>query len=154
MQNAEDSGVLSMRHIRVLIVDDDKKIRRLYYLGVRNGSLFKRRSCEDGRCAIETYERFRPDIVVLDIVMPDMTGYEVLQHIRQQCGDTKTTIVMATSVADLDTINNCLRLGIQGYIVKPFNHREIADKVIEYYKASDPIRAELAQQYLEELRKP
>ncbi|MBF0486695.1 MAG: response regulator [Nitrospirae bacterium] len=150
----EDSGVLSLKRIKVLIVEDDKKIRRLYYLGIRNGMLFQRRSCADGKAALEVFEQWRPDIVVLDIMMPDMTGYEVLRHIREYLADKKTAIVMATSLADADTITDCLRLGIQGYIVKPFNHKEIADKIIEYYKTTDPIRATLAGQYLEEMRAP
>ncbi|MEO5359246.1 MAG: response regulator [Nitrospirota bacterium] len=148
----DDFGVLSLKPIKVLIVEDDKKIRRLYYLGIKNGLLFQRRSCTGGREAVELYKKWRPDIVLLDIMMPDMTGYEVLQHIRQFIGDNLTAIVMATSLADVNTISDCLRLGIQGYIVKPFNHRDMADKIIGYFKATDPIRANLASQYLDELR--
>lgn len=146
------SDVLSLKPIKVLIVEDDKKIRRLYYIGLRNGILFKRRSCEGGRQAIEVYKEWMPDIVVLDIMMPDMTGYEVLQSIRERYADRSTAIVMATSLADVTTISDCLRLGIQGYIVKPFNHREIAEKIIGYFKATDPVRAGLAIQYLDEMR--
>ncbi|MBF0459425.1 MAG: response regulator [Nitrospirae bacterium] len=151
MKDLEDSGVLSLKQIKVLVVEDDRKIRRLYYLGIRNGILFQRRSCDGGREAIEVYEKWKPDIVILDIVMPDMTGYEVLQYIRERCKDKATTIVMATSVADVGTITACLRLGVQGYIVKPFNHRDIARKIIGYFRESDPIRATLASQYLEEM---
>ncbi|MBF0318466.1 MAG: response regulator [Nitrospirae bacterium] len=145
----EEPQVLLLKRIRVLVVEDDKKTRRLYYLGIKNNMIFKRRSCTDGKEALAIYGHWKPDIIILDIMMPDMTGYELLKHIREHWGDRDTTIIMATAMSDVNTITDCLKLGIQGYIVKPFDYKEIAGKIIEYFQAADPIRANLAHQYLD-----
>ncbi len=99
---------------------------------------------QGGKDAANGYETWHPDIVLLDVYMPQLTGFSVLKHIRRQAvGDNKTA--MATSVSKKDDILQCMKLGVQGYIIKPFGEHEIAEKVQDYYGALNADRAMAAR---------
>ena len=74
---------------------------------------------EDGLEAIEKFKEFKPELVTLDIMMPKLKGTDVLKKIIAL--DPKTTVVMASSIADARTVMNCLRIGAKRYIVKPYD---------------------------------
>jgi CheY-like chemotaxis protein len=88
----------------------------------------------NGKDAMELYHSWHPDIIVLDIMLPIMTGYSVLKEIREELEDKKTTIIMATSLQGKEDIADCSRVGIQGYITKPFKYKEIGNQVIKCYQ--------------------
>ena len=121
-----------MDKLKTLIVDDDKSIQRLYDKALPEESYLKR-FIDNGIEAIEIYQDFKPEIIILDIYMPDMTGYSVLKKIREEFEDRTTTIIMSTNVSDQESIKGCMELGIQGYIIKPFNFKEVGTKVMQYY---------------------
>ncbi len=120
-----------MSAIKILLVDDDKSIRDLYEKCLGD-VVFDKRFAADGAEALKVYEAWHPDVVVLDIIMPVMTGYSVLQDIRTVRKDKGTKIIMATSMTDTHDIRACVQFGIQGYIVKPFKLNEIANKIMHY----------------------
>jgi CheY-like chemotaxis protein len=64
-------------------------------------------------------------------MMPVMTRYSVLETIRTEGKDTTTKIIMATSMSGSHTVQDCAKLGIQGYLVKPFKPKEIATRIIQ-----------------------
>ena len=66
--------------------------------------------------------------------MPVMTGYSVLQEIRENAGDKKTTIIMSSSMSTKDDMRDCSKLGIQGYITKPFKYKEIGNTIIQCFQ--------------------
>lgn len=140
-----------MDKLKILIVEDDKSLLDLYDLALPN-SLFDKNMVEDGVRAVEVYSSWRPDIILLDILMPNMSGCEVLKEIRETFRDRSTTIVMATSVDAKGEITCCERLGIQGYIVKPFDHKNVAERVLEFYKQTASEKAEEALMQLAEIR--
>jgi CheY-like chemotaxis protein len=93
-----------------------------------------------GKEAILVYEEWHPDIIVLDIYLPEMTGYQVLKAIRTTIEDNKTTIVMATALSGREDVLSCMKLGVEGYIVKPFQCMEIGAKILSYYAKKEPER--------------
>lgn len=111
--------------MRILIAEDDKVIQALYKQGLQ-AEAYELKFATEGKEAIAIYEEWRPDIVVLDYGLPVCNGYQVLKHIREIAKDKKTTVIMVTSISDQDTVIACARLGVQGYIVKPFKTKEIA----------------------------
>ncbi|MFP5213128.1 MAG: response regulator transcription factor [Acidobacteriota bacterium] len=119
--------------IKILLVDDDRSIRGLYNLGLPDEE-FEKQFASNGKEALQTYATWHPDIVLLDIMLPELSGYSVLKTIRKANQDKLTSIIMATSISGKDDVLDCLKLGIQGYIVKPFKHTEIKEKVLEYFK--------------------
>ncbi len=102
---------------KILLVDDSGLIRKslkkyLASLGYENTI-----EAANGKEAMAMHAREKPDIIFLDYVMPEATGYEALQHIRRT--DKAVPVVMCTSVSDQNIINDCRALGISGYIPKP-----------------------------------
>ncbi len=129
-----------MEKIKILFVEDDKNLRRIFDMGLSD-SAFEKYFAEDGTKALELYTAWRPEIIVLDIMLPEMSGYTVLKTIREEKDDKATMIIMATSLSDRSTVVDCLKLGIQGYLVKPFTHKEILEKIIEHLRKVAPERA-------------
>lgn len=126
-----------MKRLKILIAEDNDEVRGLYNKALKD-EMFEKIFVTNGEDALDEYQSQKPDIVLLDIKMPVKSGYQTLKEIRQDMGDDSTVIIMATALSREDDVKNCLALGIQGYLVKPLNHRTLADKIFEYYeKAQD-----------------
>jgi len=68
-----------------------------------------------------------------------MTGYSVIQEIRENAGDKKTLIIMSSSMSTKDDTQDCSKLGIQGYIAKPFKYKEIGNTIIHCFQNAKPL---------------
>lgn len=101
----------------VLIVDDDPQIRKML-LNVLDSEGFKVVDCENGKTATRLSASVKPDIVLLDLDLPDMNGREVVKALRQW--SQAPIIVVSGRSADTDMIE-LLTLGADDYVVKPFN---------------------------------
>jgi len=109
----------------VLIAEDEPEIAAILeaYL-VREG--FRTVHAKDGRVALELHQTLKPDVVLLDVKMPHLDGWEVLARIR---GMRDTPILMVTALdQDIDKLM-ALRVGADDYVVKPFNPAEVAARV-------------------------
>jgi DNA-binding response OmpR family regulator len=138
--------------LKTLIIEDSKPIQVLYNAGLSD-IVFEKRFEEDGNEALEIYSTWQPDIILLDLMIPGMSGFSLLQEIRQERQDATTTVIVASSISEKDTVIDILKLGVQGYILKPFTHKEIANKVLESYKRMNPEKAEAAFANLESASK-
>jgi len=126
--------------IKILIVEDDHSTQLLYDKGFPD-EIFNKKTVVSGKEAILVYYEWHPDIIVLDIYLPEMTGFQVLKEIRGTFEDKETTIVMATSLSGSEDVLSCMRLGVEGYIIKPFQLQEIGAKILSYYAKKEPERA-------------
>jgi len=122
-----------MGKVKILIVEDDSILQKLYDEGLPEAE-YEKRFSENGIDALESYKEWAPDIVILDIGLPEMDGYNVLIKIRKEMKDNDTTIIMATGVDDKRKMNDCIMLGISSYIVKPFRYEDINEIVMRAYK--------------------
>ena len=136
--------------IKILVVEDDRTTQLLYNKGLFN-EVFEKKMVASGKEALRVYDEWHPDIILLDIYLLEMTGYQVLKAIRQTIEDKATTIVMATSLSGNDDILSCMKMGIEGYIVKPFQCMEIGAKILNYYKKREPERAQNAEALYKEM---
>jgi len=100
-----------MNKLKVLIAEDEVSVQKLYDKGLTD-DIFEKRFTSNGVEALEAYETWSPHIIILDIFMPIMTGYTVLQKIRQEFKDTSTAIMICTALAQDEHIKDCLKLGI------------------------------------------
>ena len=113
---------------RILVVDDDKSILKVLR-GYLEESGFEVLLAYDGEMALHTLRRDRPDLVVLDLMMPHRDGWEVTRLVRADNTLMATPIIMLTArVEDTDKIVG-LELGADDYITKPFNAREVVARV-------------------------
>jgi len=113
---------------RILIVDDDKQIVRLVraYLEQAGFQVF---TAYDGGIALHIIRRERPDLVVLDLMLPDQDGWDITRTIRADPTLAGTPIIMLTArIEDADKIVG-LELGADDYITKPFSPREVVARV-------------------------
>jgi len=69
-------------------------------------------------------------------MMPVLNGFQVLQKIRTRFKDKATTIIMATSMSEKSSIVECVKLGIQCYVIKPLPREEIASTIVKYHRAN------------------
>jgi DNA-binding response OmpR family regulator len=139
----DDSAQSDTGKIKILIVEDDNTTQLLYEKGLFN-QVFDKKMAASGKEGLLIYNEWHPDIIILDIKMPELSGDQVLKEIRQTIGDQKTTIVMATSKSDRNDVQSCIDLGIEGYVVKPFSLREIGSKILSSYAKKEPERARKA----------
>jgi two-component system alkaline phosphatase synthesis response regulator PhoP len=113
---------------RILVVDDDTEIVRLLraYLEQAGYGVL---TAYDGQTALHVMRRERPDLVVLDLMLPDLDGWEVTRVVRGDESLAPTPILMLTArVEDEDKIVG-LELGADDYVTKPFNPREVMARV-------------------------
>ncbi|WP_144953503.1 response regulator [Pseudomonas oryzihabitans] len=109
----------------ILIVEDDAdsaSVLEAYLL--RDG--FAVILAEDGRQGLELFQRERPDLVLLDMMLPRLSGTEVLAQIRR-AGDTP--VIMVTAIGDEPEKLGALRYGADDYVVKPYNPKEVVARV-------------------------
>ena len=105
---------------RILVVDDGAINRMLLGRTLRDqGHLVT--TADDGREALELLKHDAFDVVLLDIVMPELDGYAVLGHIKSDDAHRHIPVIMITSVAELDSVVRCIEAGATDYLTKPFN---------------------------------
>jgi DNA-binding response OmpR family regulator len=109
----------------ILVVDDERSIVELLKLYLTNEG-YRVETAFTGKQGIELYKQLKPALVVLDLMLPEVDGYEVCRQIRR---DGYTPIIMLTARGDdIDTIVG-LELGADDYMAKPFNPRELVARV-------------------------
>ncbi|MEB3831279.1 response regulator transcription factor [Phormidium sp. CCY1219] len=114
-----------MAPAKILVVDDDPAIRNLIhrFLSKQN---YQMESAEDGKKALELFEKFNPDLVVLDVNLPDTTGYQLCQAMQNRTG---VFVLMLTSRTDEADKIRGFNLGADDYITKPFSLVELGARV-------------------------
>ena len=110
---------------KVLIVEDDGNIAELLHLYLEKEG-FDTQVAADGGKGVELFRSFRPDLVLLDIMLPVMDGWSVLRKIRE--GD-KTPVIMLTAKGELGDKVQGLEGGADDYIVKPFEMKEVLARI-------------------------
>ncbi len=106
---------------KVLIVDDEENIRRLLEIYF-NKSGFETYLAKDGRDALQKFDEIKPQLVVLDLMLPFISGEEVAQKIRKK---SSVPIIMLTAKAEEDDRVEGLEIGADDYVAKPFSPREV-----------------------------
>lgn len=109
---------------KILVVDDEPAIRNLIHRFLSKD--YQMDSAEDGETAIAKFERFNPDLVILDVNLPDTTGYELCKEMQ---GRTNVFVLMLTSRGDEADKIKGFSLGADDYITKPFSLVELGARV-------------------------
>jgi response regulator of citrate/malate metabolism len=118
--------------IRVLVVDDDFMVARLHSSVVARQEGFEVVGvASTGADALRAVEATRPDLVLLDVYLPDMTGLEVLRLLRER-GAGDVDVIVISAARDLETLRTALRGGVFQYLVKPFEIESLQQRLGEY----------------------
>lgn len=124
--------------MKILIVDDEPNILDIVeaYLAAQKYQVFR---AESGSEALEKFHAFHPDLIVLDLMLPDMTGGDVCAKIREE---SNVPIIMLTAKSSEKDILIGLRTGADDYVVKPFSPKELVARVEAVLRRAAPTDAE------------
>lgn len=122
--------------IKVAIIEDDIAIAQMYRLKFE-GEGFDVQTAENGRLGLELLEEFKPNIVLLDLMMPEMTGDEMLAELRTKSWGKDTTVIILTNLGEEEAPKTLRELGVHSFIVKAeMTPRQVAERVKEALSAS------------------
>ena len=109
----------------ILIVEDDPNISELVQMYLEKEG-YNTRIASDGGQGLDLFRQLRPDLVLLDIMLPVMDGWSVLRTIRQ---DSKTPVIMLTAKGETNDKVQGLKQGADDYLTKPFHLEELAARI-------------------------
>lgn len=126
---ASPSSMISdQSHKQVLVVDDDQfqhSVLRKLLLAEH----FEIRFAENGSDGLELMRRFKFDLVLLDLMMPGMSGLDVMKYLRGHPEEVSAPIIVISGEHEKEVVVECLSLGAAGYIVKPYTHKVLLEKI-------------------------
>ena len=114
-----------MSAVKIMVVDDDRHIAELISLYLRKEG-FETKEIYNGRVAVETFPTYAPFLVLLDLMLPEMDGYQVCREIRRM--STVPIIMLSAKGETFDKVLG-LELGADDYLVKPFDPKELVARV-------------------------
>src|SRR5574342_935065 len=114
---------------KVLIVDDEY-IGRETLQSILEGEGYELEMAENGFQAIEKARKLLPDVILLDVMMPGMTGFEVCQRIRNDPQIAEIPIIILTALDDRESLLNALKAGADDFISKPFDRYELRARLL------------------------
>lgn len=121
---------------RILIVDDDRGIVQAISRTLISNKQFEIDVAYDGFEAGQKFSFFKPDLVILDIRMPNLDGYHVCASIRKEASNKMVKILAVSGINDEHEIKRMMDLGANGYLHKPFSNIALQVKVMEMLGAS------------------
>ena len=129
---------------RVLIVDDDNDIQRLVSYNFSKAG-FQVTAASSGRRALESIQKQTPDLIILDLMLPDIDGVEVCRILRQREGSRRVPIIMLTARGEeIDRVIG-FELGADDYVSKPFSPRELVLRAKSIFRRLKENRTDLLQ---------
>jgi CheY-like chemotaxis protein len=114
---------------RILYVDDEDDIREIAQLCLELEPAFDVRVMSTGRDALLEVRSWRPDLLLLDMMMPDLDGPETLRRLREDPSTSNIPVVFVTARTRADDVERLLRLGALGVIGKPFDPMMLSSQV-------------------------
>jgi CheY-like chemotaxis protein len=119
---------------KALIVDDEPNVRRLLHTILsKNFDVYE---AEDGRQAIEMANTQKPDVVLMDMMMPRMDGLTACHMIKNDPATKSIPVIMVTAIGFELNIKLSQQMGASGYITKPFSTEELLDKIAQVLTAA------------------
>lgn len=126
---------------RVVVVDDDFSVAMLHRRFVEDhGGFDVVGIAHSGEDAVRLVGTLRPDLVLLDVFLPDLSGIEVLRRIRAQETEGHVDVIAITAARELDTVRAAMAGGVLHYLVKPFTAATLRDRLGDYLRHQEEIR--------------
>jgi DNA-binding response OmpR family regulator len=111
--------------MRILVIDDEPANVALLEETLADNYYSRVKCVTDSRQAIETYKTFQPDLILLDLMMPYVDGFAILETLRSELNELFLPIIVLTADVTEETKIRALRAGATDYLLKPFDHIEV-----------------------------
>ncbi len=108
---------MSDKKIKIALIEDDMAIVQMYRIKFEAEG-YDVRTAEDGFMGLKIIEEFEPDVILLDLMMPNMTGFDMLQRLRSQPGGRDARVIVLTNMGDTETATRVYKMAANDYIVK------------------------------------
>ena len=132
---------------KVLVVDDDAHIREVVCFALRRAG-FDVGEAPNGEAALKRIERDRPDLLILDVLMPEMDGFSTCQALREGAETANLPILFLSSKDHESDIIAGLELGADDYVTKPFSPRELVARVKAHFRRADNLAEPEARRFV------
>ena len=113
---------------KILVVDDDLKIQMVIRIMLEKSG-YEVKCVSSGLEAFQELDSYNPDLIMLDVMMPGMDGYEVCRKIKSNEKTKEIPVIMLTALGMGEDFEKALENGADWYIVKPFNSRQLLSRV-------------------------
>ena len=127
---------------KILAVDDEPSIIRLIQINLERAG-HQVTTARDGKEGLQKVDAERPDLIVLDVMMPYMDGFEALGHLRRDPQTRDIPVLMLTAKASDSDVFQGYQAGADCYLTKPFNPRELVSfvrRILDYKDPDEPTR--------------
>ncbi|MFT5852304.1 MAG: two-component system OmpR family response regulator [Colwellia sp.] len=121
---------------RILYAEDDSDIQQIAIIALETVGGFTVKICNDGLEALAAIENFAPQLLLLDVMMPNMDGPKALAKIREIHSYNKTPVIFMTARVQQAEVKKYLDMGAIGVIAKPFDPMTLADQIQEIWRKS------------------
>ena len=119
-----------------ILAVDDNRMNRLKLVRMLEKEGYGVRQAEGGRKALTMLRSNVFDLVLLDILMPDVDGFQVLREMKQDAALREIPVIVVTAVEEMNSVNECLELGAVDYVAKPVDAKLLIDRVCNYIRES------------------
>ena len=134
---------MSNKQYRILIVDDEANNRKLLHQILKDN--YQLSFSVDGKQALEIANKIIPDLILLDIMMPEMDGYEVCQKLKSQLKTNKIPVIFTTAMNEIEDELHGFETGCVDYIIKPFSPPIVMARVKTHLKLKDALETMASQ---------
>lgn len=116
---------------KIAVIEDDKPIRDMYSMKLRSDG-FEVSEADNGRAGLKLIKEFKPDLVLLDLMMPAMSGQEMLKKLREQDWGKSVLVVILTNLGQAEASMDLRLMRVEKYIVKAYNTpKQVSEMVTE-----------------------
>lgn len=119
-----------------ILAVDDNRMNRLKLVRMLEKEGYGVSQAEGGRKALTMLRSNVFDLVLLDILMPDVDGFQVLREMKQDAALREIPVIVVTAVEEMNSVNECLELGAVDYVAKPVDAKLLIDRVCNYIRES------------------
>ncbi len=118
-----------MNKKRVLIIDDEEDFCNFTKMYLEKKGAFEVETLTDAREAMRVVKTFRPDIIILDLLMPHVGGFEICELLNKDDETKGVLVIVTTALSDTADIKKAYRVGASGYIVKPLEFPQLVEEI-------------------------
>lgn len=113
---------------KILLADDEQTLRALLQVVLEDAG-FEFLEAEDGKAALDKAKKLHPDLIILDVNMPKMTGFQVLEHLKKDSKTRDIPVIMLTTRGGREDVEAGMELDADKYIPKPFDSKNLIQEI-------------------------